>query len=123
MESLTVYYMIMRNYVEINYPLVLQNLMIWNMWFQHYALFLYQYCRIHFFEWLQVSGIESSSSSNVKWIVYTYMGHKYRIPFKKTRGPSNTINPLLVAKFGNMHDQVLGPYNDYHGQEELLLNM
>jgi hypothetical protein len=65
----------------------------------------------------------------VKWIVYTHLGQKYRIPIKKNRGPSGCCMATkeevesawdLSTKFGDRHMEVLGVYGDYHGQQELL---
>lgn len=90
---------------------------------QNCMTFVYNYLRILFIDWLDVTGIESSTSSNVKWIVYTHLGQKYRIPIKKNRGPSavSTVDQVAFSmKFGDKHKELLGPFGDYHGQQELL---
>lgn len=90
---------------------------------QNCLTFAYNYLRISFIDWMDVTGIESSTSSNVKWIVYTELGEKYRIPIRKNRGPTSvsTVDQVALSmKFGGLHKQLLGPYGDYHGQQELL---
>lgn len=85
-----------------------------------YLTSVYNYCRILFIQWLDVTGIENSEKPNVKWIVYTHLGTKYRIPIKKIRGLHPPNNELSMVYPKELHEQIRGPYGDYHNQSDFL---
>lgn len=83
-------------------------------------LFFKEVARIYFLEWLQVSGVYDTHLPNVKWITYTYLGNRYRFPImlKKTRGPTVIKNDPIIDN--HFDKEVLGPFGDYHGCQNLL---
>lgn len=93
-------------------------------WIYVRAVMLREIAKIWFIEWLDICRIENSSNSSVKWLVYRHMGQRYRIPLRKRRGPTVCEYDKDVAeKFVGLHNEVLGPFGDYHGSRELLLEM
>ncbi len=85
---------------------------------------VYNVAYITFIDWLGVTGIYSTTQGNIKWVVYTYMGKRYRFPIRKTRGPSgDKSSQLLKERFAHIHDEILGPFGDYHGQEQVLADL
>jgi len=74
--------------------------------------------RISFFNWLDLSGIQDTSDPSVKWVYYTHLGKRYRLPIRKLRrGPSRRDEELSML-FQNNRDEeseVRGPLGDYHG--------
>lgn len=83
-------------------------------------LFFKEVARIYFLEWLQVSGVYDTHLPNIKWITYTYLGKRFRFPImiKKTRGPTaNRNDPIIDEHFDQ---EVIGPFGDYHGCQNLL---
>jgi hypothetical protein len=85
-------------------------------------IFLYNFLYINFIDWLNISLIEDIPNSKNKWIIYTHMGRKYRLPVVKQRG-INIIDQDIEKAFPDIHDQLLGPFGDYHGQKEILREM
>ncbi len=85
---------------------------------------IYNVLYITFIDWLDVTGIKSTMQGNIKWVVYSYMGKRYRFPIRKARGPSgDKSSQLLKDRFGSLHDEILGPFGDYHGQEQVLADL
>ena len=80
---------------------------------------------IQFIHWLNVTGIENTHKPNVKWIVYTHNGARYRIPLKKSRGPvaSDQNDDELRLRLGKLYSEVIGPFGDYHGQRQVLADL
>lgn len=82
---------------------------------------LSNYCWIRFIDWLNVTGIENTSVPSIKWIVYTHLGQKYRIPIKRPRGPvQNVDDDDLSGLNPKIYNEIVGPFGNYHGQEALL---
>jgi hypothetical protein len=79
------------------------------------------YCWIRFIDWLDITGIQNTSVPSVKWIVYTHLGQRYRIPIKKPRGPVERVGDDDFSTLGpKIYNEIVGPFDDYHGQTELL---
>lgn len=78
--------------------------------------------RINFLNWLNVSGLEIQNEK-IKWIYYTYMGNRYRLPVKKVRRGPSKQEYELEEFFSNHKDELYelkGPFGDYHGKSDLI---
>jgi len=79
--------------------------------------------RIKFYNWLNITGLESSSVAPYKWIYYTYLGNTYSLPIKKTtRGPAKEDHDM-EEYFKNDPDilaELKGPFGDYHGKLSII---
>jgi hypothetical protein len=77
---------------------------------------LWSYLVIGFYNFLNLSGLDNKDS--MKWVYYTHLGKRYRIPLKKRqRGPSMR-DPELEVFFENdqaFEEELRGPNGDYHG--------
>jgi len=86
-----------------------------------YLNFAYNYVWITFLNWINVTCIENSGTSSIKWIVYTHLGQKYRIPVKRPRGPIEPIDAPFRSKVDpKIYNEMVGPFGDFHGQIDLI---
>jgi hypothetical protein len=76
----------------------------------------WSYLVIGFYNFLDLSGIDNKDS--MKWVYYTHLGKRYRIPLKKRqRGPSMRDRELEIFfdNNPNFEEEIRGPNGDYHG--------
>jgi hypothetical protein len=76
----------------------------------------WSYLVIGFYNLLDLSGIDNKDS--MKWVYYTHLGKRYRIPLKKRqRGPSMRDRELEIFfdNNPNFEEEIRGPNGDYHG--------
>lgn len=79
------------------------------------------YSKVCFYNWLNLSYIEKESKG-VYWIVYHHEGVRYRCPLiKKTRGPSFE-NESITEKYPEYANELRGPFGQYHGLADAILN-
>lgn len=106
---------------QINYVLPQMNefIMILNV----YVSFMTTWFWIKFVNWLDVTGIEDTDDSHYKWVVYTHLGQRYRVLVPKPRGPSSTIDETLQDHYGDSYYEILGPWGNFHGQQDLLRSL
>lgn len=88
-----------------------------------YIILFFSVAKIYLYNLLNLSGIENKDS--LKWIYYTYMGKKYRMPLKKkSRGPSVRDDDLQIyfESEPEFEEEIRGPFGDYHGMLAELKN-
>jgi hypothetical protein len=90
--------------------------MLENIW--AYITTFYNFIRISYYDWLDLSGVKETRDPTLKWVYYTHLGKKYKIPIrKKRRGPSQRDYELqtLFSNEPEKEEEIRGPLGDYHG--------
>jgi hypothetical protein len=120
--QLQIYYTIANDYLnhQIDQFVAIPQVHDFFMTVYFYISFIKSWCWISFVNWLDVTGLEDTDIPGYKWVVYTHLGQRYRLLISKPRGPSSTVDEKLMEQFGQDHDEIVGPFGDYHGQLELL---
>jgi len=97
------------------------TLFVFGITLYDYTTILYNYCKLRFYEYLDVVGYRDCNG--VYCLYYNYNGQQYLIPVPRTRGPTPE-NAILNTYFSTNRDLMhmfMGPRGDWHGREDYLI--